>query len=284
METPNTDSTFITEELKKYNVQDAEIAKLSDKFLPLKINGLEDSDGYELVKASGIEMRTLRTTIEKKRVELKANALAYGKAVDSEARRIQELIAPIESHLVAERTGIDEERAAKELAEKLKGLLPMRLEKLATIELVVPEEELNQMDEAKFFVFFNEEQAKYLAKKEEERVAAAKQLETDRLALEEEKKELATEKERVEEIATVKEETVVQTRKIVEQEQKETTKAAEETAAAAPDIEKAEAFREQLNSLHWPVMESQTGTNIMAEVLTKITKTQQYITEKIKYL
>jgi len=47
-------------------------------------------------------VRGKRIEVEKKRVELKADALAWGKKVQSEANRIFALIEPIENHLMSE--------------------------------------------------------------------------------------------------------------------------------------------------------------------------------------
>ncbi len=291
MDEQNTTPEFITEKLKEYNVADAEIAKLADKFLKLKINGLEDTDGYDLVKASAKQMMTLRTTVEKKRKELKADFLNGGRMVDGEANRIQVQIEPIEKQLVAKYTAIDKERAAKELADKLKGLLPMRLEKLATIELVVPEEELNQMDEPKFFVFFNEKQAAYLAAQEEKQAAAGRKLQEEREALEQEKLAHAAEKQRDADLKAAREQATKDEQEKQELERKNNEKLKREAeeerlreAAAAPEKEKLMGFVKQLDNLYWPKMETPAGEILMGEALALICKIQKHVTTKAENL
>lgn len=54
-------------------------------------------------------MVTKRNEVEEKRKELKADSLAYGKAVDNRAKEIVHLLAPIEEHLRIEKENIDEE-------------------------------------------------------------------------------------------------------------------------------------------------------------------------------
>lgn len=49
------------------------------------------------VKASRQELVKFRTTLEKKRVEVKAEALAFGRRVDSEAKRLQAIADPLEA-------------------------------------------------------------------------------------------------------------------------------------------------------------------------------------------
>ena len=52
-------------------------------------------------------------------MELKADSLKFGKAVDERAKEIQALIAPIEEHLKSQKEKVDEEiKLIKEKAEK----------------------------------------------------------------------------------------------------------------------------------------------------------------------
>jgi chemosensory pili system protein ChpA (sensor histidine kinase/response regulator) len=92
-------------------------------------------------------VKAYRVKIEKKRKEIKAPALAFGKAVDKEGKRLMALIEPLETHLDAEREKLRAaERAAAEAekkaeAEKLQGRIdamnavngPVNLDMLANI-------------------------------------------------------------------------------------------------------------------------------------------------------
>jgi hypothetical protein len=97
-------------ELSKQVTNEA-IAELSKKYMPLKINGLEDKKGYEAVHAARMDVVKRRTAVEKKRKELKADALKFGQAVDAEAKRITALLHPIENHLESEESAIVQEKA-----------------------------------------------------------------------------------------------------------------------------------------------------------------------------
>jgi hypothetical protein len=102
--------------LVKYSVTDSEIAKIKERFDGLKVT---DKETYEIARKGISEVRTLRTTVEKKRKELKADALAYGRAVDGEAKRITALLVEIEEPLKAEKNRVDEEkRLEKERKER----------------------------------------------------------------------------------------------------------------------------------------------------------------------
>jgi hypothetical protein len=110
---------MITTALKEYNITDAAIAKLEKDYLSLKVINHSDDEGYKLVHTAKMEIVHLRTDVEKKRVSLKSDALAFGRAVDAEAKRITALLAPIESHLITQEKIVDDEKARiKAIAEQ----------------------------------------------------------------------------------------------------------------------------------------------------------------------
>lgn len=96
-------------ELSKQVTNEA-IAELSKKYMPLKINGIEDKSGYETVHKARMDVKNRRVAVEHKRKELKEDAVRFGKAVDAEANRIKSLLEPIENHLEAEQTAVDQEK------------------------------------------------------------------------------------------------------------------------------------------------------------------------------
>lgn len=105
----------------KYSIADSAIAKMSKKYMHLTIDGIKDKKGFDLVHAARMVVKGQRVKVEKKRKELKADALKYGKAVDNEANRIKGLLEPIETHLQneedriqAEKDEIKAEKARKE--------------------------------------------------------------------------------------------------------------------------------------------------------------------------
>lgn len=147
-------STHVVE----YSVSDAAIEKLRERYSGLTIANPAD---YERVRVAIADVRDIRVQVEKTRVELKADALAYGRKVDAEAKRITALLLEIEETLKLEKQKVDDEkdrvRREKEAAEK------------ARIEA-----ELKAKRDA-------EEAA---AKAERDRIAAEQKAEADRLAKE----------------------------------------------------------------------------------------------------
>lgn len=70
------------------------------KYAALEIADLDDKAGTKLVKDARIELKKVRTGIEKKRTELKAGALEFGRRVDAVAKEQQRNAqnSPSQSH------------------------------------------------------------------------------------------------------------------------------------------------------------------------------------------
>lgn len=96
--------------LVDYRIQDAAIAEMRERLSGLSA---DTRDGYEQVRQGIGEIRTLRVAVEKRRVELKADALEYGRRVDAEAKRITAMLVEIEEPLKLEKKRIDDERERK---------------------------------------------------------------------------------------------------------------------------------------------------------------------------
>lgn len=72
---------------------------------------------YEAVRLGIAELRQLRVSVEKRRVELKADALKYGREVDRVAKALTEQLEAIEEPLKLLKASVDEQKArAKEAA------------------------------------------------------------------------------------------------------------------------------------------------------------------------
>ena len=104
----------------EYNVTDAVLAKMEADYMGLTVKGLDDKDGFDAVHKARMIVKNTRVDVEKKRKELKASALEWGKKVDSEAKRIFAKIEPIETHLTTEEEKITKEKE-RILAEKAKA-------------------------------------------------------------------------------------------------------------------------------------------------------------------
>lgn len=98
-------------DLAKYDAVSVKIQELNKLYMPLKITSVDDTEGYKEVTTALKFMVSKRTEVEGVRKALKADALAYGKAVDERAKEITAKLAPIEEHLRAQKEAVDKELA-----------------------------------------------------------------------------------------------------------------------------------------------------------------------------
>lgn len=99
----------IPTELIEYNITDVAIQALDEKYQGM---GITDGKSYKAVVDGIGEIRAYRVQVEAKRKELKADALAFGRKVDGEAKRITELLVPIEYRLKSIKKVEDDRKAA----------------------------------------------------------------------------------------------------------------------------------------------------------------------------
>jgi len=99
---------------------DAAIAVLEAEYMPLRIDGIDDTAGYRQVHAARMNVKAKRVEIEKTRKKLKADTLAYGRKVDREAKRLTAMLEPIETHLLKEEKAVDDEKERIRNAIRLK--------------------------------------------------------------------------------------------------------------------------------------------------------------------
>lgn len=232
--------------LVQFGVADAAIAELSEQYMPLRVDGLEDSKGLAVVHEARMVVKNLRVQVEKKRKELKADSLEYGRAVDGEAKRITALLAPIEEHLNAqEQAVLDEKARIKREAEERKAVaLQVRMDALAAVGSYPVATIVEGMDDERFAQFLGEATATYQeckrineAEAERQRVERER-LEAEQRKLEEERAALEAERAEIEKAKR-------------QAEQAELSRIAEEAKALASEAERVrvEALRPDLERL-----------------------------------
>jgi membrane protein involved in colicin uptake len=221
--------------------------------------GLEATtkEGYELVRSAIADCRGMRGKIERKRKELKKDALEYGRAVDGAARQLKEAIEAIELPLKEKKAAIDDaaererERKRAEAAAKVEAELQAEREaeqaRIAAemADLKRRQEEADRIAaEATARAQAAEEMlAAEKANAEAERRAAAK-AEAERLEAELEAK-AAAEAERLA--------------------AKEAAERAVRVEAMRPDAEKLAAYADALESVKRPSMVTAAGHDALDE-------------------
>ena len=168
---------------------DAAIEQIREEYLQLVVAGPQDQAGFKSAETALKKVVRIRTTVEKTRKALKADSVRYGKAVDSEAKRVREAIEPIEEHLKTQCDIVRLEEARQKVAaenarrDEVNGWVAELSElgwpvDLPALQRMTPEE----------FGFLRLSAKKRHADQAEEREAIAKEraaLEAERLELEE---------------------------------------------------------------------------------------------------
>lgn len=207
-------------------------------------------DGYKEVRQALTFCRQTRTTIEQRRVELKAPALEHGRRVDAVAKELIALIKVIEDPLTQKRTAADAVKAKAKAEREAAAREAREAEARAAVEA--------------------QAQANRAAA---ERLAAQEaQLAADRAALDAEKLKMAE---------------LQAAHDLRERQAQEAQLAAElaaELAAAAPDSEKLVAYVVKLTKVAVPVMATQTGKDQLAAVqrlMQSIAQTAQTFADRV---
>ena len=124
------------DELAVFRKQDAIIAEMRKNYLPLKINGIDDRQGFDAVHKARMIVKNTRIEVEKTRTALKAGVIERGRKIDGEAKRVTDLMAPIEKYLQDQEDAVvaEKERLRREAEEAQKAKIEKRYEQLRQCE------------------------------------------------------------------------------------------------------------------------------------------------------
>lgn len=115
------DASPTTTAVVEYNATEAGLVALRARLTGVAYD-LSTGKGMDIAKADRAELRTLRTSLESRRKDLKAGILERGRLIDGEAKRItaeiEALETPIDEQIKAAEKRKEEERKAKEAAER----------------------------------------------------------------------------------------------------------------------------------------------------------------------
>lgn len=102
--------TVITTELEKANITKAIIAGLKEKYLPLKINGQDDREGYNAVKEARKDCKSWRIRAEKICKKGREDAVSIQKAWVAKEKEVAGEIGEIEDYLEKQEKEYDAEK------------------------------------------------------------------------------------------------------------------------------------------------------------------------------
>lgn len=122
-------------EIAKFTHRDAAIAQLKERFAGLTISGTDDKDGYKAVREAWGEVRTVRTSLEKKGLELRNRYKVITTAISKEEDRLIDLVVPLEEDLYKKWKAIDEEkdRVKREREEEEQRQAMIRVEEVMAL-------------------------------------------------------------------------------------------------------------------------------------------------------
>lgn len=181
LEAPKSEATVMA----KYEITKEQIKKAVETASLVVVSGPDDKKGMALARENRLSLQKMRTSIEAKRKDLKADALAFGKKVDSVAKELTALITPEESRLKElEETAAREAERIAELEKKAREVEnKRRCDVLAKINVMVPVIELSFMDTDAFNEFYAQKRIAFdAAEKAKADEEAARKAEAERLA------------------------------------------------------------------------------------------------------
>lgn len=291
----------------RYELTDEMIEATRERYAALEAT---TPKGYEEVRQAIAVVRGTRTSLEKRRVELKAEALDYGRRVDAEARRLTAIIESIEAPLVEKKQAVDDEKArikAEHDAAKLAAIEARLLEERAAeearlkairdveeqriaaeraqleAERTALAEERRKADEATALARAAEE-AKQAEQRERERVereAEAARLRAEREALDRERQELEDVRraqERVEFERKAQQQAEADAKARIEAERIADAEREARIAELLPDAKKLNVFAAALLAIQAPAVKSSTAKRVLAAAVQDINGVAERLT------
>ena len=223
--TPTPPATY---PIVQYDITEARVAELREKYEGLKIKGPTDKGGLALVRVGRLECKGIRVAIEKRRKQYNSGALDFTRTVNSKAKEATAPVLILETSLKAEEDRIKAEiaeiKAAKirEAEERLQSRVNLLQRFGKQVSLVNPK----AMSDDEFQAAYDKAKAEHEA-------------EQARLAQEEQDRKNKEEAERVEREAKEEEDR----KALAAVEARLAEQRAEQERIAAEQTEKEEAFR-----------------------------------------
>lgn len=250
--------------LKAFGAPFEEAGQILADYQTIKVEDEYDKETMKLAREKRLALKKVRTTVENKRKELKADIVKQGRAIDSVARFVKEVIAPAEEYLQLQEDFVEikaRERAAKRLAIRTEALAPF----VADTSVY----DLGSLTDDQFTLLMDTEKANHAARIEAERVAEAeRESERKRQAqIEEENAKLRAqaeaERKRAQELEAAERERLDAERRAKEEAER---KAKEE--AEASDPVKLQRFAEAIRMIRTEKLPTMTTTRGQATIDT----------------
>lgn len=160
------------------------LSQMQAEAFALSVKDVSDTEGYNTCKEMRKTVRKLRTSIENRRKEAKADALAYGKKVDGEAKRLTAEVRKAEDYLKSQEQIVDDHKAKlkAEKEEQKRLMIEGRANALQKVNAVFSVTSLGDMSETEYQQLLSDAGATFLENKRrrEQEAERLKQLEAER--------------------------------------------------------------------------------------------------------
>jgi hypothetical protein len=194
--------------LQKENITDKVILRLKTDYLGLKINGLNDKEGFKIVEDARKECKDLRVLAEKTCKVGREYAIKVQKEWIAKEKEITGAISEVENYLAEQSNKIKEEQKRIEFEADQLTKLPQRKDKLASIDIVMEDAELLKIDDTQFNNLFVDLYTKQLREKADKIQAERDELEKQKAEQKRKEEAEIAEKKRAEEIEKAKQEAI----------------------------------------------------------------------------
>lgn len=194
--------------------REAGLIALAEQYKDLRINGVDDKEGYKKVRQARIELKNARVAVENDAKALRENAIKFQKTVIAREKELVSITLGTEESLQGEEDRYNEaiETLKIEEEKKEKARIQNRIVALAKFNYALDLYEVTTMTDDKFNELLTQVEIDY--NKEQERIANEK-AETERMRNE----EAARLKAEREEIERIRKENEARTRELLRQEE-----------------------------------------------------------------
>jgi DNA repair exonuclease SbcCD ATPase subunit len=281
----------LSTELQRFTPTEQKIAAMREQYMPLTIRDVNDTEGYKAVHAARMVVKADRVTVEKLRKDMKAEALEYGRRVDSEAKRITGLLEPIETHLTQQEDAYTAELDRIKNAARLKAEAELKaIADAAAAEIKAEQEAENARLSAERAELQRQREAMAAEQKKIDETRRAQEAEANRLAkiesdrlhvIEVEKARAeSAEKARIETEQRIARETAAKEAAVKAKAEAEEA-ARIKAEALRPDREKLLAVASAVAAIPIPTV-SPAATQAATRVMAILTQTIKDITQLVK--
>jgi hypothetical protein len=273
-------------DLEILDVREQGLKKLANDYTGLKINGIDDRDGFRKVSEARKILKSERVQIEKDAKELRESAFRFQKTVIAREKELIAIIEPTEDALYAEEVKIEREKERLKLererieSERVQG----RVNALSKFGLAIDFFQAKNISDEKFNelltqaeIDFNQEQEKKL-QEEIKRKEEAAQLEFQRIELEKQRAEHEAKRWKLAKQEQERQEAIIAQTEVI---RKEREKLECERIAYEKQKAKDEADKKRLAELEQAKKEATEKAKIEAEIKSKREAEQKIENDRI---